>query len=74
MTCNERIRACREDRDLSQREVAELLGISQRAYSDYETGSVRIPVTVLISLARFYDVSCDYLSGASSQRRPFPQF
>lgn len=57
----ERIRALREDRDLTQREMGQLLVCSQRIYSNYERGDVDIPTAVLIRLADFYDVSVDYL-------------
>lgn len=58
-----RIRALREDRDLTQREMGELLSCSQRIYSNYERGDVDIPTSVLIRLADFYAVSVDYLLG-----------
>ena len=60
-----RIRALREDRDLTQREMGELLSCSQRVYSNYERGDVDIPTSVLIRLADFYSVSVDYLLGRS---------
>jgi transcriptional regulator with XRE-family HTH domain len=58
-----RIRDLREDRDLTQKEIANMLGMSQTGYSKYETGENDIPTTILIKLARFYDVSIDYLLG-----------
>ena len=61
-----RIRALREDRDLTQREMGALLSCSQRVYSNYERGDVDIPTSVLISLADFYSVSIDYLLGRTS--------
>ena len=61
-----RIRALREDRDLTQREMGELLSCSQRVYSNYERGDVDIPTSVLISLTDFYSVSIDYLLGRTS--------
>ena len=60
-----RIRDMREDRDLTQTEVARMLGMSQTGYSKYETGENDIPTTVLIKLARFYNTSIDYLLGES---------
>lgn len=57
----ERIRALREDKDLTQREMAQLLMCSQRIYSNYERGDVDIPTAVLIRLADFHAVSVDYL-------------
>lgn len=59
----QKIRDLREDHDLKQREVAEYLNCSQRAYSNYELGYRDIPTDVLIRLANYYDVSIDYLLG-----------
>ncbi|MGN0519618.1 MAG: helix-turn-helix domain-containing protein [Candidatus Fimenecus sp.] len=56
-----RIRDLREDRDLTQRELGEILLCSQRVYSDYERGVLDIPTEILIRLADFYDVSTDYI-------------
>ena len=56
-----RIRDLREDKDLTQRQVAEILGMSQTGYSKYETGENDIPTAILIKLADFYDTSVDYL-------------
>lgn len=58
-----RIRDLREDKDLSQTKVAQMLGMSQTGYSKYETGENDIPTEVLIKLARFYGTSIDYLLG-----------
>ncbi len=67
-----RIRDLREDRDMSQTTVARMLGMSQTGYSKYETGENDIPTAVLIKLARYYEVSIDYLLGESNtpQRNP----
>jgi transcriptional regulator with XRE-family HTH domain len=73
MTYYERIRCLREDRDLTQTQVAALLHVVQRTYSDYEIGRTRIPVESLITLAKFYDVNMDYICGVSDERRPFPK-
>lgn len=56
-----RIRDLREDRDLTQREMGEILHCSQRVYSNYERGDIDIPTITLIKLADFYEVSVDYL-------------
>ena len=64
-----RIRDLREDRDLNQTKVAQMLGMSQTGYSKYETGENDIPTTVLIKLARFYSVSIDYLLGETDDPR-----
>ena len=58
-----RIRNMREDKDMSQTEVAKMLGMSQTGYSKYETGENDIPTAILIKLARFYNTSIDYLLG-----------
>ena len=63
-----RIRELREDHDLMQREVAEMLGMSQTGYSKYETGTNDIPTAVLIKLADFYKTSVDYLLGRTNLR------
>jgi len=62
----ERIRQLREDNDLRQRELAEILNCSQRIYSNYERGDVDIPTEILIKLADYYDVSTDYILGRSN--------
>ena len=61
----QRIRDLREDRDLTQTEVARMLEMSQTGYSKYETGENDIPTAVLIKLSRFYNTSIDYLLGES---------
>lgn len=58
-----RLRDMREDNDLTQAQVAEVLGIDQRVYSNYEIGKREIPVHLLIKLSAMYEVSTDYLLG-----------
>ena len=58
-----RLRYLREDRDLSQKQIAAVLGIDQRVYSTYETGKRDIPLNHLITLADYYHVTVDYLLG-----------
>ncbi|MBR7101739.1 MAG: helix-turn-helix transcriptional regulator [Clostridia bacterium] len=58
-----RIRDLREDKDMTQKEIAKYLGMSQTGYSKYETGENDIPTAILIRLARFYKTSIDYLLG-----------
>ncbi len=67
-----RIRALREDHDLTQRQVAEILGMSQTGYSKYETGENDIPTAVLIKLSTFYRTSVDYLLGLTPVSSPYP--
>ncbi len=62
----QRLRDLREDHDLKQREVAELLRCSQQVYSNYELGQRDIPTDVLIRLSDFYKVSVDYLLGLTN--------
>lgn len=73
MDCNERIRALREDRDLTQTQIANLLHVGQKTYSDYELGRTRIPLDIVILLAKYYNVSMDYICGVSRKRHPFPR-
>ena len=68
-----RIRDLREDNDLNQTKVAEMLGMSQTGYSKYETGENDIPTAVLIKLARFYGTSIDYLLGETEIRERYPE-
>ena len=63
-----RIRDLREDADLTQTQVAKHLGMSQTAYSKYETGENDVPTQVLIALARFYHTTTDYILGLSDER------
>ena len=56
-----RIRDLREDNDLTQKEIAKVLGISQRYYSNLENGSRTLSADLLIALADYYGVSLDYL-------------
>ena len=63
-----RIRDLREDNDLTQTQVAKMLGMSQTGYSKYETGENDIPTQVLIKLADFYKTSIDYLLGRTDTR------
>ena len=64
----QRIQDLRIDADMSQRELSEILHISQRSYSHYETGSRNIPVEMLIRLANYYDISVDYLVGRTDKK------
>ena len=67
------LRALREDKDLSQKDMAAILHIHQTTYSDYELGNLSIPVSVLCRLADFYDTSVDYLLGRTDERKPHPK-
>ena len=67
-----RIRDLREDHDLSQKKIADILHCSQVCYSNYETGKRDIPTSVLITLAEFYKTSTDYLLGRTNVKTPYP--
>ncbi|MDO4274650.1 MAG: helix-turn-helix transcriptional regulator [Eubacteriales bacterium] len=69
MTKFQRIQDLRTDSDLSQRQISEILHISQRSYSHYETGSRNIPIEMLIRLADYYDISIDYLVGRTNNKK-----
>ena len=68
MSYLKRMRDLREDGDLLQREVAEVLGTSQTMYARYERGANELPVHHLITLCRFYGVSADYFLGLSDKK------
>ncbi|MBQ8765876.1 MAG: helix-turn-helix transcriptional regulator [Clostridia bacterium] len=63
-----RIRDLREDKDLTQREMGEILMCSQRVYSNYERGDLDIPTEILIKLADFHDVSVDYILNRTDKK------
>ena len=56
-----RLKELREEKDLSQKVVAEYLCVKQNTYSQYETGQRQIPIDALIKLAKYYNVSTDYI-------------
>ena len=64
----QRIQDLRTEADMSQKQLSEILHISQRSYSHYETGSRNIPVEMLIRLANYYDISVDYLVGRTDKK------
>lgn len=66
----QRLKDLREDRDLLQKDVAELLGISQTVYSRYERGYQTIPVQHLLVLADYYKTSTDYILGRTNDSAP----
>lgn len=63
-----RIRDLREDKDLTQREMGEILSCSQRVYSNYERGDLDIPTEILIKLAKFHKTSTDYILGLTDKK------
>lgn len=63
----QRIRDLREDKNLTQKQMGEILSCSQRVYSNYERGELDIPTDILIKLADFHGVSVDYLLNRSNK-------
>lgn len=68
----ERIRNLREDKDLTQTDIANYLHISQRTYSRYENDERAIPIEILSKLADFHHTSVDYLINRTNIKKPYP--
>lgn len=68
-----RLRDLREDKELKQVEIGEMLGTSQKQYSRWETGETEIPFHHLITLAKFYNVSLDYIAGLTNTLYELPK-
>lgn len=69
----ERIRNLREDKDLTQTYLGNVLNVSQRVYSNYENGERAIPIDVLSGIADFYGTSVDYLIERTNVKKPYPK-
>ena len=69
----ERLRNLREDKDLTQKQIGQLLNMSQTGYNQYEIGKNDIPTKILIKLANFYNTSIDYLLGLTNEMKPYPR-
>ncbi|MDE6470219.1 MAG: helix-turn-helix domain-containing protein [Eubacterium sp.] len=67
------LKSIREDRDLYQKDVAKVLGVSQQYYSQYEKGENELPLRHLITLCKYYNVSADYLLGFTRERKELPK-
>lgn len=65
---NERLRELRKDNDLTQKEIADYLGIDQRVYSNYEIGIRALPIEHLIRLCKYYKVSSDWILGLTEKQ------
>ena len=75
-TMIEKIRGHREDYDLTQQQLADILGTSQTMYARYERGANEVPLRHIVTLCKFYNVSADYLLGttpdpAKKQKTPY---
>ena len=68
-----RIRDLREDKDLTQQELANILNITQRTYSRYENDDRGIPLETICALADFHNTIVDYLLGRTDQKKPYPK-
>lgn len=68
MEYSERMRELRQDRDLKQKDIAEMLGFAQTTYSQYELKKRSMPIEYLIALCKFYHVSADYMLGLSDKK------
>lgn len=71
MTMYQNIRNLREDKDLTQQQMADYLNITQATYSRYESGNLDIPSAILIKLSKFHNVSTDYLLGQTNVKKPY---
>ena len=68
-----RLKDLREDRDLLQRNIADILKITRQQYSLYEIGKRDLPIDLLKALALYYDVSTDYIIGLTNKKNPYPK-
>ncbi len=68
-----RIKDIREDKDLTQKAIAQILGIQQNSYSQIENGTNNIQIDHLVKLANFYNTSTDYLLGLTNEIKPYPR-
>ena len=68
-----RMRNLREDNDMTQKEIATVLGTSQTMYARYERGANELPIRHLVRLAEYYNVTADYLLGLTKEKREFPK-
>lgn len=68
-----KIRDIREDKDLTQKQLSQILSCTQQTYSRYETGEITIDIFNLIKLAKFYNTSTDYLLGLTDEIKPYPR-
>ena len=69
----QRLKDFREDKDISQKKMAEILNVAQTTYSDYELGKINIPLNSLKKLALFFDTSIDYLLELTDVSKPYPR-
>ena len=68
-----RLRDLREDMDITQAEIARYLHVRQNTYSQYENEKRQIPLSMLVSLAKYYGTSTDYILGLTDVKNPYPK-
>lgn len=66
-----RLRDLREDKDLTQKNIAQMLNMSQTGYNQYEIGKNDIPTKILIELSKIYNTSVDYILGLTNETKPY---
>ena len=67
----QRIRDLKEDSDIKQKDVAQIIGMSEKQYARYERGETDIPMQAAIKLAKYYNVSLDYIAGLTNDKKGF---
>ncbi|WP_294857010.1 helix-turn-helix domain-containing protein [uncultured Oscillibacter sp.] len=68
---HQHMRDLRKDKDLNQKQIAEILNIAQTTYSDYELGKINIPIEVLKKMSVFFNTSIDYLLDMTDVKKPY---
>lgn len=68
-----RLKSLREDKDITQIEIANLLNCKQNTYQQYESGKRQIPIEALKKLSEFYNTSIDYLLEMTDEIKPYPR-
>ena len=71
MTYRDRLRAIREDRDLTQEQLGEIIQKSRQGYNYIETGRAELKIDDLVKLCRFYDLSADYITGLTNEPKSY---
>lgn len=66
-----RLKDLREDADLKQENIAAALGMKQQQYSEYERGKREMPLRIYVQIAKYYNVSLDYIAGLTNDKRKF---
>lgn len=69
----QRLKDLREDKDLTQKEIAGILGTTQKQYSRWETGEYEVPFHYVIKLAKYYDVTIDYIANLTNLPTKLPK-